>query len=322
MRAYNRFHRHLGVGAPAGAKSSAVGIAFAGGVLVALVKTAAALLTGSASMGAEAVHSWVASVNEGFLVAAYLAARRPADASHPLGHGRESYVWSLFASIGMFIVGAEVGVWRGWHQLGAPEGTAHYGLAYLVVAGALAFQGVSFLQALRFVRERAAEREQGIFRHVFASSDSQLRAVVTDDFLALVGLVLAGLGMGLHQLSGHVVWDALGSILIGVLMGVAGLYLVNMNRRYLAGMPIAPERAALAVRLMKQAPEIARVTYFFAEYIGPDQVLVVARVALTGEHDQTAIARILHGLEQRIMENKVVTRAVLTLALPEEPGLD
>ncbi|MDE2396202.1 MAG: cation transporter [Burkholderiales bacterium] len=321
MRAYNRFHRHLGSGAPAGAKTSAVGFAFVGGLMVALVKTAAAVLTGSASMGAEAVHSWVASVNEGFLVAAYLAARRPADAAHPLGHGRESYVWSLFASIGMFIVGAEVGIWRGLRQLGSSEGTAHYGFGYLVIAGALAFQGLSFVQALRFVRERAAEREQGIFRHVFESSDSQLRAVVTDDFLALAGLVVAGLGMGLHQLSGRVAWDALGSILIGLLMGVAGLILVNLNRRYLAGMPIAPERAALAVRLMKQAPEIARVTYFFAEYVGPDQVLVLARVVLAGEHDQAELARILRGLEQRIMENKAVVRAVLTLALPEEEGL-
>ena len=93
MRAFNRFHRHLGIDEPRSGGGLAVAISVAAGTLVALVKTFAAVLTGSASMMAEAVHSWVDLVTDGFLVAAYVVARRPADETHTLGYGRESYLW-------------------------------------------------------------------------------------------------------------------------------------------------------------------------------------------------------------------------------------
>ena len=318
MRAFNRFHRHLGVDSPKQGGTSVVMIAVLAGMLVALVKTLAAVLTGSASMLAEAVHSWVDTITDGFLVAAYLAARRPADATHTLGYGRESYVWSLFGSVAMFIAGAEVGIWRGVAQLSAPDTTADYRLGYIVIAGSFALQGVSFIQALIFVRKRAAERDLGIFEHVFETSDSQLRTVVTEDFIALIGLAVAALGMALHQITGKVVYDATGSIVIGVLMGAAGLFLINMNRRYLAGMPLSAERRARAISLLKEAPEVNRVTFFFAEFIGPDRILLAARVEIEGDHAQADLAHILRRLEQQIMAHKTVGRAILTLATPED----
>jgi cation diffusion facilitator family transporter len=321
MRAFNRFHRHLGVDSPKDGGTSAAMVAFVVGTLVALVKTLAAVLTGSASMLAEAVHSWVDTATDVFLVAAYLTARRPADATHALGYGRESYVWSLFGSVAMFIVGAEVGIWRGITQLSALDTPTDYRFGYIVIAGSFALQGVSFIQALFFVRKRAAERDLGIFEHVFETSDSQLRTVVTEDFIALIGLALAALGMALHQITGEVVYDAGGSILIGVLMGVAGLFLINMNRRYLAGMPLSAERRARAISLLKEAREVNRVTFFFAEFIGPDRILLAARVEIAGDHTQADLAHILRRLEQRIMAHKNVGRAILTLATPEDEDL-
>lgn len=293
-------------------------IPFAAGTLVALVKTLAAVLTGSASMVAAAVHSWVDTVTDGFLVAAYSAARRPADATHALGFGRESYVWSLFGSIAMFVAGAEVGIWRGITQLSAPDTTVDYRFGYLVIAGSFALQGVSLFQALFFVRKRAAERDLGIVEHVFETSDSQLRTVVTEDLIAQIGLAAAALGMALHQITGNVVYDAVGSIVIGVLMGVAGLFLIDMNRRYLAGMPLSAERRARAISLLKEAPEVKRVTFFFAEFIGPDRILLAARVEIAGDHCQAELAHILRRLEQRIMAHRNVGRAILTLATPED----
>ena len=321
MRAFNRFHRHLGVDEPQRRGDLAVGIAVAAGALVAVVKTVAAAMTGSASMLAEAVHSWVDLLTDGFLVAAYFAARRPADETHTLGYGRESYVWSLFGSVAMFIVGAQVGIWRGIAQLGAVDKTTDYRLGYAVILVSLALQCGSFFQALSFVRSRAAERELGFFEHVFETSDSQLRAVVIEDFMALLGLAVAGLGMALHQITGRVAYDAAGSIVIGALMGVAGLFLININRRFLAGMPLSPQRRAVALGLFKQAPEVRRVTFFFAEYIGPDRLLVAARIEIAGEHTQGELARILHRLEAQMMTHKNVGRAILSLAAPEDPDL-
>jgi cation diffusion facilitator family transporter len=318
MRAFNRFHRQLGVDSPRKNGTSTVVIAFVAGATVAMVKTVAAALTGSASMLAEAVHSWVDMVTDAFLVEAYVTARRPADATHALGYGRESYVWSLFGSVATFIVGAEFGVWRGITQLSRPDIATDYLFGYVVLGGSFAIQGLSFLQALVYVRKRATERDLGFFEHVFETSDSQLRAVVTEDFLALVGLAVAALGMALHQITGKVVYDAAGSIVIGVLMGLGGLFLINKNRRFLAGVPLPAERRSRAIALLKDASEIKRVTFFYAEFIGPDRILLSARVEIEGDHSQSELARTLRNLELRIMEHKNVGRAILSLAAPEE----
>jgi len=319
MREFTRLHRRLNPQAIATTPlRTAVALALMGGATMALFKTAAAILTGSVSMLAEAVHSWIGTASEIFLVAGYLAARRPSDDAHPLGYGRESYVWSLFASIGMFVVGAQVGFWRGLRQLDMRDATADYRFGYIVIALSFVLQFVSFMQAMRFVRERAAERDLGVFKHVFDTSDSQLRAVVTGDFIALVGLGVAGMGMALHQLTGQVAYDAAGSMLIGVLMGIAGLFLINVNRHYLAGVPLSEERSAAAVQALEAVPLVERVTFFFAEFVGPDRLIVVVRVVIAGEHDQAALAHILHALEVRIMEHKSVARAIVTLATPDE----
>jgi len=321
MRGFKRFHRNLAVDTSAQWKKWPVIFAFVADIVAAVAKTVAAVLTGSASMLAEAVHSWVNTVTECFLVASYFAARRPADAVHSLGYGRESYVWSLFASLGMFIVGAEVGVWHGIHQLGAPDKTTDYLFGYVVIAISFALEGASFRQALIFVRKRAAERDQGVFEHVFRTSDTQLRAVFIEDFIAPIALAIAALGMALHELTGKAVYDAAGSILIGVLMGVTGLVLINLNRQFLAGMPLTPEQRAVVLRLLRSAPEIECVTTLFAEFIGPDRLLIAARVAIAGDHTQTELAHVLRELEQRIEAHDNVGRAMLSLSLPEEPDL-
>jgi len=95
-----------------------------------------------------------------------------------------------------------------------------------------------------------------------------------------------------------------------------------MNRRFLAGVSLPPDLRAKVIAGFKQAPEISRVTAFFAEYIGPEKVLISARVELSGQHDQAELARLLRRLEHRIMENRHVGRATLSLAAPEEPDLD
>lgn len=318
MREFSRLHRRLHPQAQPTRLRVAVALALIGGAMMALFKTAAAIATGSLSMLAEAVHSWIGSASEIFLVAGYLAARRPADDAHPLGYGRESFVWSLFGSIVMCVVGAQVAIWRGVTQWNVIEPPPDYRVGYAVVLFSLAFQCLSFVRAVRFVQERAAERDLGIFKHVLDTSDSQLRAVVIGDLIALIGLVIAGLGMALHQITDNVRYDALGSILIGALMGVAGLVLINVNRRFLAGVPLPRERREMAIRAIEEHPQIERVTYFFAEYVGPDRLVVAVRVVVAGDPPQSELVRILHGLEERVMEHKSVERAVVALAAPQD----
>jgi hypothetical protein len=104
-------------------------------------------------------------------------------------------------------------------------------------------------------------------------------------------------------------------------MGLGGLYLIDMNRRFLAGVSLSANMRAKVIASFKQAPEIRRVTAFFAEYIGPEKILISARVELAGQHDQAELARLLRRLEQRIMEHPHVGRATLSLSAPEELDL-
>jgi Co/Zn/Cd efflux system component len=162
----------------------------------------------------------------------------------------------------------------------------------------------------------------GVIGHLLTTSDTLLRAAVTEDLLALLGLAIAGLSMALHQVTGRAEFDGAGSITIGILMGLGGLYLIDMNRRFLAGVSLSANLRAKVIASFKQAPEIRRVTAFFAEYIGPEKILISARVELAGQHDQAELARLLRRLEQRIMEHPHVGRATLSLSAPEEPDLD
>jgi cation diffusion facilitator family transporter len=319
MRAFDRHRLHLHLGIDSQQESgSTVGIAFAVDALVAIAKTVAAVLTGSASMLAEAVHSWVDTGNSCFLLGAARSIRRPADEQHPLGYGRASYVWSLFASIGMFIVGAAVGVWHGISQLGARDGASDYLAGYVVIAISFVLEGASFVQVLRKVRQGAADFGRGVFEHTLRTSNAPMRAVFTEDFTALVALAVAALGMGLRQMTGNGTWDAVGSILIGVLMGAMALMLINQNRLYLEGKAISPQQRAEAIGLLREFPEIERITFLYTEIIGPDRLLLVAGVSIAGDHTQTELAYVLRDLEHRIMDHKNVGLAILTLATPDE----
>ncbi|MBK4738788.1 cation diffusion facilitator family transporter [Noviherbaspirillum sp. DKR-6] len=289
--------------------------------MFALLKSLAAAVTGSSAMLAEAVHSWVSLVADCFRANAYLVALRPADAAHPLGYGRESYVWALFGSAGTFVFGAQIAIWRGIEQLHTREPVLGFFFGYLVLGSAFIAQLVSLIQALRFVRKKASTRGLGIVGHLLSTSDTLLRAVVTEDLLALFGLGIAAASMALHQLTGRAEFDGAGSIVIGTLMGIVGLYLIDMNRRFLAGVPLPPDLRARVIASFRQTPEIRRVTAFFAEYIGPEKILISARVELAGEHDQAELARLLRRLEARIMEHPNVGRATLSLSAPEESDL-
>ena len=156
-------------------------IALAANTTLAVLKTIVAAVTGSASMVAEAAHSWADAGNEVFLVIAERRAERPADPTHPLGHGREAYVWSMIAAFGLFAVGAAVSVIHGIQSLGAEEKEAEYLWAYVVLGAAFVLEGISFFQARREVRKGA--RSANVSRATFLerTSNPTLRAVFFED---------------------------------------------------------------------------------------------------------------------------------------------
>jgi cation diffusion facilitator family transporter len=294
-------------------------VAFAANLAVAIAKTAAAAASGSASMTAEAAHSWADTGNQGFLIVANRRSSRPPDAERPLGYGREAYVWSLLAAVGLFVVGGSLSVWRGVTELLHGESTAeNYLIAYVVLGFAFLLESSSLLQAYRQLRREAAQFDRDLLDHVLETSDPTTRAVFAEDSAALIGIVLATLGIGLHQLTGQAAWDGIGSILVGLLLGVVAVVLIDRNRRYLVGEPATPQLRQAAVARIEKLPEVASVRFVRLVFVGPKQLFLVASVDLVGDAAESSIATTLRRLENQLQNEPYIVDAVLTISEPDE----
>ncbi|WP_246186858.1 cation diffusion facilitator family transporter [Microlunatus speluncae] len=296
-------------------------IAFVANLVIAIAKSAAAVITGSAAMLAEAAHSWADAGNEIFLLIADRRSGRRRDRAHPMGFGREAYVWSMFAAFGLFTAGAVVSIMHGITELIEPEPAGNYPIAYVILAIAFVLEGISFTQAFRQARRYARAQRISTLRFILQTSNPTLRAVFAEDAAALLGLIIAGGSVALHQLTGSPVPDAIGSILVGVLLAVVAVFLIDRNRRFLVGEQVQPELRQVALRKLLSHPEVARVTYLHLEFVGPSRVYLVAAVDMTGDDAEHDLAVRLRRVERELEEHDAIEEAVLTLATAEEPSL-
>ena len=294
-------------------------VALVANLLVAVAKSVAAAITRSASLTAEAAHSWADTGNQVFLLLANRRAARPPDRDHPLGHGREAYVWSLFAALGIFVAGAAVSVTHGIQELIHPQPAEHFLVGYIVLALSFVLEGTSFLQSVRQARSEAKPFERDLIEHVLATSDPTLRAVFAEDVAALIGLILAAAGLAARQLSGSVIPDAVGSILIGVLLVVVALQLINRNRRFLVGEEADPRLRVAVLRALLDMPEVSKVSYLRLEVVGPRLIAITGAVDLTGDDVESHVAIRLRALEDKISTSPAVAGALFSLSAPDEP---
>lgn len=296
-------------------------VAFLANLLIAIAKSVAAAITSSASMLAEAAHSWADAGNEIFLLIADRRSDRRRDSGHPMGFGREAYVWSMFAAFGLFTAGALLSIWHGVQELIKPEEASNYLVAYGVLAISFVLEGISFLQATRQARRLAAERRRSVTDLVLNTSDPTLRAVVAEDTAALIGIAIATAGVGLHQLTGSPTPDAVGSILIGVLLAVIAVVLIDRNRRFLVGEAVRPEVRQKVLQHLLARSDIDRITYLHLEFVGPDRLYLVASVDMTGDDVEHSLAVRLRQVEHELEKEEAIEEAVLTLATPDEASL-
>jgi cation diffusion facilitator family transporter len=287
--------------------------ALAANLTIALAKGVAAALTGSPALLAETLHTLADTGNEVLLWIAIRRSRRPADASHPFGYGPERYYWALLAAIGMFVVGGAVSIWDGVHALIHPPPLEAFwaGVAVLVVA--LVLDGSSRMVAGRQLRAQAARRRQPLREYLRESPDPTVITVFFEDTIDVLGAALALVAIVLHRLTGSSVPDALGSIVIGLLLCFMASRLTARNRGLLSNQSVPPRYlVALRARLEAEAA-IAEVLRLDAVYLGPSQVLVAADVALTdglsGGDVATALERVRDELKR---ERPVIARVYLT----------
>jgi cation diffusion facilitator family transporter len=250
-------------------------IAGVANIVVGLAKLAAGIISGSSAMLAEAAHSAADTLNQVFLLTSLRQADRPADADHQFGHGQERYFWSLLAAFGIFIAGAGFSIFEGLLSLSRSHNESPLA-AYVTLAVAFVAEGTSFARAFWQVRGEARSRREEVLTHVESSPDITVKVNLFEDSAAVVGLVLAALGVGLSQLTGSPVWDGVASIAIGVLLVAVAIKLGMDSRDLLIGRAADPEVQKLIREEIESRPGVDALLELRTMHMGPDSLIVAA----------------------------------------------
>jgi cation diffusion facilitator family transporter len=262
-------------------ESDSVGtVILAGGanLLIAAAKAAAGMFSGSAAMLSEAAHSLADTVTEVFLFVALRRGGKPADETHPFGHGKESFVWAFIASLFTFVGGAGFSIYHGVTTIVQGEEIGSFLWSYIVLAVSFVAEGTSFLRAKRQVAGES--RRWGItpLRFLRLTSDTTVKAVYFEDSAALVGLVAAGLGLLLSELTGSDVWDGIASVVIGLLLFVVAGTLARANVSLLVGRAVPRRMHNQIAQDLNDIPVVVAVPTLLTMQLGPGDILVAAKV--------------------------------------------
>jgi cation diffusion facilitator family transporter len=268
-------------------------VAGAVNLAIAVAKIVAGLMTGSAAMMSEGAHSVADTVNELFLLTALTRSKKPADVQHPFGYAMERYFWSLIAAVGIFVLGAGFSVYEGVEQLMHPEPLGSLLIAYVVLGVSFLFEGTSWAKAVVQLRGEAGDKGIGVFRHVFTTPDPTVKTVAFEDTAALIGIVLAAVGITLHEVTGSGIWDGLASIAIGLLLVGVAISLGSSSKRNLIGESVPEDVRQGLTKVISESPGVEAVVELLTMRLGPDDVLVAARVdvddaATGGDLEQVA----------------------------------
>jgi cation diffusion facilitator family transporter len=295
-------------GAPKGATRTVV-IAVLANLGVALAKAVATLMTGSAAMLAETVHSLADTANEILLYVGLRRSRPEPDASHPFGYGQERWFWSFLAALGIFLVGGLLAIAEGIRSLLKPEPLESFlvGLGVLLVSFVL--EAISWRNAYKEVRAEAERSSRSLSDHLSVSSDPTAQTVFYEDTAALIGLVLAIAALVLHEVTGSAVYDSVASILIGVLLSVVAFLLTRHNRRLLIDSSAPPDLVQRMHDELAGRPGVAEVSTLQAVWIGPRQLLLCADLVFAPGED--VVSRIA-AMREELLEMSVIAAVKLT----------
>jgi len=268
---------------------------------IAIAKLVGGLISHSSAMLSEAAHSLADTITEVLLFIALKRGDRPADDRHPFGYGRETYFWAFMASLCTFVLGAGFSVWQGISTILHGEEQGDPLVSYIVLAIAFVLEGSSLVKAVRQVRGAARKWRVSPARYLQATTDTTVKAVTFEDSAALVGLVLAALGLFLEHLTGSAVWDGAAAILIGLLLLAVAISLGRANVSLLIGQA-ASERIEEELRQEIAAlPHVDDVSFLLTSVIGPGQLVVAAKVDFADDATATDIESTADEAERRLV---------------------
>jgi cation diffusion facilitator family transporter len=275
--------------------------ALAGNVAIAACKFGAAYASRSTSTLAEAVHSLADTANQGLLLVGMRLAARPANELFPFGRATERYFWPFVVALMLFSVGGAFAVWEGVDKIARPELQAgRAGWSYGVLGVSLAIEGASFRVAFGEFRRMLHGRswQAGISE----VRDPTIVLVMAEDATAIVGLVLAIVAVALTGITGSPLYDAVGSVAIGVLLCTVAFLLARVTHRLLIGQSATVEDQARALVLTEGTPGIERVTQLLTMHLGPDVAILAMKVAFRPGMVVEEVEDTTNEVERRVRE--------------------
>ena len=273
-----------------GSTARAILYAFLANAGIAIAKSWAAWLTGSGSMLAEAIHSYADTGNQVLLYLGLKQSQRPPDEDHPLGYGKLSYFWSFIVAILLFSMGGLFSIYEGVHKLNHPEELSQVWVAIVVLVLAILLEGGSLLGCLREIRNVRGDRPfRDWFKH---TRNSELVVVLGEDIGAQLGLILALGFLIMASITGNPVYDALGSICIGVILLVISAFVAWRIRALLVGRSADPEIQKTIDEIIASQEGIERVFNTITIQFGPDTMLAAKVKFKPGINIETAVASI------------------------------
>ncbi|MFD0856541.1 cation diffusion facilitator family transporter [Actinomadura adrarensis] len=295
--------------------TKAIVAALAANLGIAVSKFVAFVFTGSSSMLAESIHSVADSGNQGLLLVGGRRAKRARTPQHPFGYGRERYFYAFVVAVVLFTVGAVFSLYEGIHKITDPHAVESPQWAFGVLSAAIIMEIFSFRTAI--VESNRVRGDKSWWQFIRRSKSPELPVVLLEDLGALVGLILALFGVTMAVVTGNGVWDGVGTVCIGVLLALIAVILALETKSLLIGEGADPEVEQNILAALESTEQVERVIHIRTQYIGPEELLIAAKIAVN--HDDTAadVARGIDTAEEKIRSQFPEARLIYL-----EPALD
>lgn len=277
----------------------AIFYALAANGAIAVAKFVASIFTGSNAMMAEAIHSLADCTNQVFLLIGIREARRAPDAAHPMGYGRAVYFWAMMVALLLFFMGGAYSVMEGIEHLKHPQPLSSALVALVVLGVSVVMEGFSLYGAMKEIKKVSGGKP--FMRWFRETRQSELLVVAGEDIAALMGLAVAFVAVGLTVVTGNPLWDAMGSIAVGVILIVVAVFIMREVKGMITGESAAPEvEAGIRAEIMN-GPEVETILNLITLQWG-DQVMVAVQAKMRPQPSDTALVAAINDVEDRIQQ--------------------
>ncbi|MGI8606718.1 MAG: cation diffusion facilitator family transporter [Gaiellaceae bacterium] len=291
-----------------GGSTAAIAAAFLANLGIAIAKFVGFVLTGSSALLAESVHSVADASNQGLLVLGGRRARREPTPLHPFGYGRARYFWAFVVAVVLFSLGGLFSIYEGYKKISDPHEITSPAVAFAILAVAIVFEAFALRTAVRHAQPE--RRGRSWWRYFRTSRSPELPVLLLEDSGALIGLVLAGTGIALALVTGNPLFDGLGTLAIGVLLLVIAIVLAIEMKSLLIGEAASPEMIRSITAEIERGSEVRGVIHMLTQHLGPDELLVAARVEFDPALSVGELTGAIDSCESRVRSAVPIARVI------------